>query len=214
MAVLGIIMASGIPLAALYVLTRRLWASIGYHTGWNFTEAYVFGAQVSGTGAGASLYQVQPVPGVDTLWSGGAFGPARSAYYFFIVIIVIGHKTLAAARWALLLIVRAFFNDAITVTVWTGLHVCLPMDTSASRTTVRIDRAETVHVLLKIVQCFFAKQVRLCLTRVGKFNDLGGDNLVSNRVFTPIVKRGADHLVRYTHNPYGLQLTSSRGSLL
>src|SRR5262249_18524992 len=41
MAVLGIIMAGGIPLAALYVLTRRLWASIGYHIAWNFTEAYV-----------------------------------------------------------------------------------------------------------------------------------------------------------------------------
>jgi membrane protease YdiL (CAAX protease family) len=33
MAVLGIILAGGIPLAALYVLTRRLWASIGYHIG-------------------------------------------------------------------------------------------------------------------------------------------------------------------------------------
>jgi membrane protease YdiL (CAAX protease family) len=77
MAVLGIVLAGGIPLAALYVLTRRLWASIGYHIGWNFTEAYVFGAQVSGTGLGVSLYQVQPVPGVDTIWSGGAFGPER-----------------------------------------------------------------------------------------------------------------------------------------
>jgi uncharacterized protein len=55
MALLGIAMAGGIPLAALYVLTRRLWASIGYHIAWNFTEAYVFGAQVSGSGFGASL---------------------------------------------------------------------------------------------------------------------------------------------------------------
>ena len=69
----------GIPMAALYLLTRRLWASIGYHISWNFTEAYVFGAQVSGTGLGPSLYQVRPVPGVDTLWSGGAFGPEASA---------------------------------------------------------------------------------------------------------------------------------------
>lgn len=50
MAVLGIIFAGGIPMAALYLLTSRLWASIGYHIAWNFTEAYVFGAQVSGTG--------------------------------------------------------------------------------------------------------------------------------------------------------------------
>lgn len=85
MAVLGIILAGGIPLAALYVLTRRLWASIGYHIGWNFTEAYVFGAYVSGTGFGASLYQVQPVPGVDPIWSGGAFGPEAS-----VVTVVLG----------------------------------------------------------------------------------------------------------------------------
>jgi membrane protease YdiL (CAAX protease family) len=85
MAVLGIITAGGIPLAALYVLTRRLWASIGYHVGWNFTEAYVFGAQVSGSGVGVSLYQVQPVPGVDPLWSGGAFGPEAS-----VVTVVLG----------------------------------------------------------------------------------------------------------------------------
>jgi membrane protease YdiL (CAAX protease family) len=85
MAVLGIILAGGIPLAALYVLTRRLWASIGYHIGWNFTEAYVFGAQVSGSGVGVSLYQVQPVPGIDTLWSGGAFGPEAS-----VVTVVLG----------------------------------------------------------------------------------------------------------------------------
>jgi membrane protease YdiL (CAAX protease family) len=78
MGVLGVIFGGGIPLAALYLLTGRLWASIGYHIAWNFTEAYVFGAQVSGTGFGVSLYQVRPVDGVDTLWSGGAFGPEAS----------------------------------------------------------------------------------------------------------------------------------------
>jgi hypothetical protein len=46
-----------------------------------------------------------------------------SAYYFFIVI-VIRHETTAAARWALLLVVRTLFNDAITVAVWTSFHVC------------------------------------------------------------------------------------------
>jgi len=78
MAVLGIIFAGGIPMAALYLLTSRLWASIGYHIAWNFTEAYVFGAQVSGTESGPSLYQVRPVAGVDALWNGGAFGPEAS----------------------------------------------------------------------------------------------------------------------------------------
>jgi hypothetical protein len=99
MAVLGITLAGGIPLAALYVLTRRLWASIGYHIAWNFTEAYVFGAQVSGTGFGVSLYQVQPVPGIDTLWSGGAFGPEAS-----VVTVVLGFLLTAA----LLAVVKRF----------------------------------------------------------------------------------------------------------
>ena len=78
MGVLGVIFGGGIPLAALYLLTGRLWASCGYHVAWNFTEDYVFGALVSGSAPGASLYQVRPVDGVDTLWTGGAFGPEAS----------------------------------------------------------------------------------------------------------------------------------------
>ena len=57
--------------------------------------------------------------------------PAGGACYF-LIIIVIRHETTAAARWALLLIVRALSNDAITVAVWTGFgfHVCLPVEVS------------------------------------------------------------------------------------
>jgi hypothetical protein len=55
----------------------------------------------------------------------------RSADYFFNVI-VIRHETTATARWALLLTVRTLFNDAITIAVWTGFHVCLPVGHSAS----------------------------------------------------------------------------------
>jgi membrane protease YdiL (CAAX protease family) len=75
MAMLGIIFGAGVPLAALYILTGRLWASIGCHMAWNFSQGYVFGAQVSGTSFGPSLYRAEPVAGVDALWSGGAFGP-------------------------------------------------------------------------------------------------------------------------------------------
>jgi hypothetical protein len=53
-------------------------------------------------------------------------------FFIIIIIIVIRHKTTAAARWALLLIVSTLFNDAITVAVWTGFHVCLPMTPSTS----------------------------------------------------------------------------------
>src|SRR6516162_1261642 len=53
--------------------------------------------------------------------------PADGACYLFIMI-VIRHETTAAARWALLLIVRTLSNDAITIAVWAGFHVCLPVD--------------------------------------------------------------------------------------
>jgi hypothetical protein len=46
-------------------------------------------------------------------------------YYFFMVVVVVRYKTTATARWALLFIVRAFFNNTITVAVWTGFHVSL-----------------------------------------------------------------------------------------
>ena len=42
----------------------------------------------------------------------------------FLAVVVIRYETTATARWALLFIVRAFFNDTITVAVWTGFHVC------------------------------------------------------------------------------------------
>ena len=77
-AVLGVMFAGGIPMTALYIVTGRLWASIGYHMAWNFTEAYVFGAGVSGSDFGPSLFQVRALPGVDAFWSGGTFGPEAS----------------------------------------------------------------------------------------------------------------------------------------
>jgi membrane protease YdiL (CAAX protease family) len=60
MAVLGVICAGGIPLAALYMLTGRLWASIGYHVAWNFTEAYVFGADVTRMGRSNAMNLADP----------------------------------------------------------------------------------------------------------------------------------------------------------
>ena len=41
------------------------------------------------------------------------------------LVVVVRYETTATARWALLFIVRAFFNDTITVAVWTGFHVRL-----------------------------------------------------------------------------------------
>jgi len=46
-------------------------------------------------------------------------------YYIFLAVVVIRYETTATARRALLLIVRAFFNNTITIAVWAGFHVCL-----------------------------------------------------------------------------------------
>jgi hypothetical protein len=48
-----------------------------------------------------------------------------SCVYDVLVVTVVRYKTIATARRALLFIVRAFFNDTITVAVWTGFHVRL-----------------------------------------------------------------------------------------
>src|SRR6516165_4100969 len=47
-----------------------------------------------------------------------------SPYYFFVVIVV-RYETTAAARWALLFVVRPFFNYAFAVALWTSFHVRL-----------------------------------------------------------------------------------------
>jgi hypothetical protein len=47
----------------------------------------------------------------------------RCFYYFLMAVIVIWHETTATARCTSPFIVRAFFNDTITVAVWTRFHV-------------------------------------------------------------------------------------------
>ena len=64
-------------------------------------------------------------------------------YYFFLAVAVIRYETTATARWALLFIVRAFFNDTITVAVWTGFHVRLMGMLSHTRDYIRWCFADT-----------------------------------------------------------------------
>jgi membrane protease YdiL (CAAX protease family) len=47
-AAFAIAIEAGILLGAVYMLTRRLWAAIGLHAGWNFTQGWIFGVPVSG----------------------------------------------------------------------------------------------------------------------------------------------------------------------
>lgn len=65
--------------AGLYLLTGRVWMSIGMHAGWNFALGWVFGSAVSGLDSFASgPLQTHPAEGVAALLSGGGFGPEAS----------------------------------------------------------------------------------------------------------------------------------------
>jgi membrane protease YdiL (CAAX protease family) len=62
---------AGVLLGSVYVLARNLWAPIGLHGAWNFTQGFVFGAPVSGKVVHGL---VQADVSGPILLSGGAFG--------------------------------------------------------------------------------------------------------------------------------------------
>lgn len=63
---------AGILLAAAYMLTRRLWMSMGFHAAWNYTQSAVFSGVVSGSDSDPGL--IKPVIDGPTLLTGGQFG--------------------------------------------------------------------------------------------------------------------------------------------
>jgi len=77
-AAVAIAVEAGLMLASFYLLTGRLWVSIGVHAAWNFTQGWVWGARVSGIPVRESLYLSAPRPGAPDWLSGGAFGPEAS----------------------------------------------------------------------------------------------------------------------------------------
>ena len=66
---------AGVMLGAMYMLTRRLWAAIGLHAAWNFTQGGIYGIPVSGTATAGLL---QDAPSGSALLTGGAFGAEAS----------------------------------------------------------------------------------------------------------------------------------------
>ncbi len=77
-AAIAIAIEAGLMLASFYLLTGRIWMSVGVHAAWNFAQGGIFGARVSGTTDSGSLFISAPVPGVPDWLSGGAFGPEAS----------------------------------------------------------------------------------------------------------------------------------------
>lgn len=70
--VLFIAVEAGLLLAAAYMLTGRLWMSMGFHTAWNYTQAAIFPVHVSGAGTSLGLFKAS-VKGPDLL-TGGIYG--------------------------------------------------------------------------------------------------------------------------------------------
>jgi len=71
----AIMVEAGVLLAAVYMVTRRIWMVLGLHLAWNFTQSTVFGIAVSGH-SGRSLI-TPAISGPDWL-TGGAFGVEAS----------------------------------------------------------------------------------------------------------------------------------------
>lgn len=75
-AAVGLALQAGLFLAAAYMYTRNLWLPIAIHFAWNFTQAGIYGASVSGKAIGKSLLTTD-IQGADW-YTGGAFGPEGS----------------------------------------------------------------------------------------------------------------------------------------
>lgn len=87
---IAVIAAYGVMQAALYMKTRRLWACIGTHIGWNYCVGQVFSSTVSGHASTGGLLRGE-LAGTAML-TGGAFGVEGS----LIPLVLIGA---AAAFW-------------------------------------------------------------------------------------------------------------------
>ena len=77
-AAIAIAVEAGLMLASFYLLTGRLWVSIGVHAAWNFSQGWIWGARVSGIPVQESLYLSVPKAGAPDWLSGGDFGPEAS----------------------------------------------------------------------------------------------------------------------------------------
>ncbi len=75
LATAAIMLEAGVLLAAVYMLTRRLWAAIGLHGAWNFAQGGLYGIRVSGI---ESDGLIRPAIDGPTWLTGGTFGAEAS----------------------------------------------------------------------------------------------------------------------------------------
>ena len=79
---LFIAVEAGSLLAAAYMLTRRLWLSMGFHVAWNYTQSAIFSGVVSGNEAAQGQIR-STIKGPDLL-TGGNFGVESSVLALFV----------------------------------------------------------------------------------------------------------------------------------
>jgi membrane protease YdiL (CAAX protease family) len=89
---------AGLMFCALYALTGRLWVPLGLHFAWNFTQGYVFGADVSGNTLGGSLLLSTAHPDAPAWLTGGTFGPEASVLALTLVTLVTVGALLTARK--------------------------------------------------------------------------------------------------------------------
>ena len=78
---------------------------------------------------------------------------------YVVVVVIIGHEATATARRTSLFVVRAFVNDTITVTVWTGLHLLLR----------RIfERSESINLVFPVVGLSRVVTHKLAIGSIGQ----------------------------------------------
>ena len=84
--------------AGLYMLWERgLWGIAAFHSAWTWAQGNVFGLQVSGNEAGATLLQMKVVAGAD-LFTGGGFGPEGGLAVTLVMLVAIGLVAIALRR--------------------------------------------------------------------------------------------------------------------
>ena len=80
--ILGIAVNGGILMGLVYVVTGRLWMSIGLHLGYDFIETSILGV-----GTVHGLLLSQPKPSATTWLTGGTFGPDAAVPAIFLGLI-------------------------------------------------------------------------------------------------------------------------------
>jgi membrane protease YdiL (CAAX protease family) len=88
-----IIINGGLTMGLLYMITGRLWMSIGMHTAWDFTEDSVLGV-----GNHNGLLLSTPVPSKPELLTGGHFGPDASVLSTLVGILMIAAIVYASEK--------------------------------------------------------------------------------------------------------------------